>query len=172
MKKAGALLFFLMAVALSPLYSADIHDLEERVRKNSEAVANLKTEIIISEDRVSFFDLSKETSIDKINTNAGNLYLKVTDVVSKGNGYHAKVHIGNPLYATFTGLTINFAWRSSNEWIKRSVEVPGKLNPSSWTTAVITLSPVRAKGDLKAVLISLEVGNVDLSNNNSYSEGK
>lgn len=158
------LLLTLMTAGLSTLYGADIRDLEDKINKLSDEIANIKTEIIISEDKISFFDLSKETTIDKINTNAGDLYVQITDVATSGDGYTAKVHIGNPLYANFKNLTITFTWRSSNEWIKRSVNISELLAPSSWITTDIILSPVKAREDITAVLMSIDVGNVELLN--------
>lgn len=163
MKKSYVFLLIFMGM-ISNLYSADIRSLEDKIDKLSEEVANIKTEIIISEDKVSFFDLSKETSIDKINTNAGSLYLKITDIIRSGDGYKARVHIGNPLFATFSQMTINYTWRSSNEWVKRSVDVQEPLAPSAWTTTEITLSPVRSQDELTAFLMSIDIGSVELLN--------
>ncbi len=163
MRKSGLLLFIFTAISFTRLYGNE-KDLDVKINMLSKEIEDIKYELFLIQDDISFFDLTTENKIDKINTNAGPLFIRVSGVLPSKDGYTATVYVGNPLTATLSDITLHVAWRSSKEWKEKKFSLPSQLSSSSWTPVNIQLSPVDSSDDLKSVAMSIEVGKVELVN--------
>ena len=111
----------------------------------------------------------------KIETNSGVFLISIQDVKRIDNGYRLVMHIGNPNFASYQGITLRFRWgekwvsgtaRSYIDWrqslMGAEYNFDGKLDQGTWTQVNVDISPATTKV-LEHIECSIEVESVQLN---------
>jgi len=95
--------------------------------------------------------------------NRGSIfYVELKQIQPYRDGFKVKFDVGNPMYATFKGLTAEIFWWFEETSKKSAKHKIGKeLRPGSWTSISLIISPA-TREELKYIHLKLETSSAVL----------
>jgi uncharacterized coiled-coil protein SlyX len=111
----------------------------------------------------------------KVVTNSGLFLLSLQDVQRMDNGYRLGIHVGNPNFANYQGVTLKLTWGQKwdpnsiipyNKWrnslATANFVYDGPLNSGTWTEVLVNIIPAKIN-ELEYIECSLDVGSIQLN---------
>ena len=149
-----------------------VNDLSVLTKKVSALETQVELMHLSEETRDRNLDLSGNAEFIKIESDLSMFFVSVKKVEPYADGVQVTLNIGNPMYATFTGLETKIKYAKTayaidlsssgtdkyDEWkktvLEKSIDIDTVLKPGIWNTVKLTI-PAISPNDLK--YLNLEI---------------